>query len=74
MIYKLIAATEIDECKIFLQDEEGTVVCMIQNGDCVSSLGVAEDFGTLEGSNGEVYEIDPRTVARIRTWAEENGY
>jgi hypothetical protein len=74
---KIINTTRIDNCDVTLQEEEGTISCLIEHGDYCSSLSVAEDFGTLEGSSDRVsyfYEIDPRTVAKIRTWAEEYGY
>ena len=71
---EMIAKTSIDGYTVEMWDYEGTITCHIEKNGCRSSLGVAEDFGTLEGDNGVVHEIDPPTCERVRQWAERHGY
>lgn len=40
-----------------------------------SSLGVVEDYGTIEHDNGGPdMRVPPLTVRAIRQWADDNGY
>jgi len=39
-----------------------------------SSLGVVENFGTIEAESGDVVQVPESVVARIQKWADKNGY
>lgn len=70
----VLARTKLDGFDIFLEKEEDVISCLVTHGSYCSSLGVAEDFGTLEGKDGSTFPIEQSTCAKIRQWAEERGY
>lgn len=39
-----------------------------------SSLGVVENYGTIEAESGDVVNVPDAVVGRIQRWADKNGY
>ena len=53
---EMIAETSIHGHTVEMWDHEGTTICQIEKNGWRSSLGIADDFGTLEEDNGAVHE------------------
>ena len=65
------------ELELFEEDGEQRSSCIISTprGHWSASLAWAEDTGTLTSSKDfEDRPIKDEAVARIRAWADENGY
>jgi hypothetical protein len=69
-------STDIDGFVVTLTINDEGSSCFISQGECNSSLTLAEAFGHIEDTSQRVdpIEIDPRTLTKIRTWAERYGY
>jgi len=51
-----------------------TTGCWISKGDFSASLEALDATGNMEDSNGNPCTVPASTVAKIRRWAEANGY
>lgn len=61
--------TMIGSFRVEIEDSE----CFVQWGKYSASLAVLEDYGYLEGSEGEL-KVPQTVIRKISKWACKNGY
>ena len=65
----------IDGFNCEFTEEYGMTSVMIEKGNYCSSLDFADDTGELLSTDtGNTIRVSPRTLAKIRAWADSLGY